>query len=101
MPVIKQPFKRYNLKTDRDSLKHPIHINKGDLERLEAVAEILQEEKLGSTIKAVMDLGITYLLNDPVGQRMGALFFRRKLNNERLGIVEAEPDFRQKYNVNK
>lgn len=99
MPLIKQPFRRYKLDDNKKSIKHPISLNAEELGRLSEVAELLQEEKLGSVIKFCMELGITTIKNDPLAKLLIAQILRRKVNNERQGIVEAVTDFKQKYNL--
>lgn len=94
----KQPFRRY---TDREeslkAIKYPIHLNQKDIQLLEQVAQLMQEEKMGSVIKNLMNIGITWVLNDPMGQLSFDMAFRKKQNNERLGIIKAKVDFAQKY----
>lgn len=99
MPIIKKPFQRYKLDDKKKAIKFPISLNKEDIDRLSESAELLQEEKLGSVIKFCMNLGITTLKNDPLSKLLIAQLLRRKVNNERQGIIEPETNFQQKYNL--
>jgi len=98
MVLEKRPFELHKERTeDLKAVKYPIHLNQEDIMKLQKVEELMQEEKMGSVIKNLMNIGITTLLNDPVMQLAWQTAFKKKANNERLGIVAAEVNFEQKY----
>lgn len=99
MSVEKERFKNYQTQDEREgkAIKYPLHLNPDDLKALEVLGKIMQEEKLGTVIKTAMRIGITWALNDPLGSLAWEAAFKKKRNNARLGIIEANVDFLQKY----
>jgi len=101
MSLEKKPFQLYAERTqDLKSIKYPIHLNQEDIINLQDMGVLMQEEKMGTVIKNLMNISITMLKTDPVLRLSWELAFKKKLNNERLGIVEANVDFQQKYHKN-
>lgn len=97
----KKPFQLYEERTEElKAVKFPIHLNQEDIRNLQAVGKLMQEEKMGTVIKNLMNISITLLLNDPVVRLAWETAFKKKRNNERLGIGEANVNFEQKYNAN-
>lgn len=99
--IEKKPFRLSKERNeDLKAIKYPLHLNQEDIQRLQLIGEIMQEEKMGTVIKNLMNIGITWVLNDPMGTLAFDTAFKKKRNNDRLGIINAKVDFTQKYNAN-
>ena len=99
--IEKQPFRLQEERTkELKSIKYPIHLNKEDIELLELIGKQMREEKMGTVIKNLLNISINMLLKDPVYSSVWELAFKKKRNNERLGIIEPKVDFSQKYKSN-
>jgi len=55
---------------------------------------------MGSVIKILMNIGIIHIENNPLSRYAWETAFKKKRNNERMGIIEATVDFSQKYHKN-
>lgn len=98
MVLEKKPFRLSKTRTeDLKSVKYPIHLNKKDIDNLEKIGVLMQEEKMGTVIKNLMNIGITVLMEDAVTRLAWQTAFNKKHNNKRNGIVDANVDFQQKY----
>lgn len=71
-----------------------VRLNLAELEALEADARVLRQEKVGTTLKQVWEIGHT-VLHSPQTLAVLEAAFNNERRNERLGIVEVEPNFKQ------
>lgn len=97
MALVNEPFVRQKL--DEEKAKESgkiftVRLNDEELKRLQEDARILQQEKPSTTLKILAEIG-SAVLHDELTGRVIRTIFKNKANNERLGIIEAEPDFKQ------
>ena len=71
-----------------------LRLNLAELESLEADARLLRQEKLGTTLKQVWEIG-HIVLHSPQTRAILEAAFNNERRNERLGIVDVEPKFKQ------
>ncbi|RLC35858.1 hypothetical protein DRH27_06170 [Candidatus Falkowbacteria bacterium] len=73
----------------------PLRLNTAELALLENDARLLRQEKIGTTIKQLVEIGRN-VLHAPQTAAILEAVFNNERRNERLGIVEVEPKFTQK-----
>jgi len=86
--TFKTNFRASTLEDERDN-KHKIQsirFNESELELLKQCGKLLEEEKLSSTAKQLMNLGAAALHEGLSGKICQALFKKRR-QNKRLGIL--------------
>ena len=71
-----------------------LRLNLAELDGLEADARLLRQEKLGTTLKQVWEIG-HIVLHNPQTRAILEAAFNNERRNERLGIVDVEPKFKQ------
>jgi len=98
MALKKNAFTRYKLdeeKAEETGKVITIRLNQEELQRLEDDARLLEQEKAGSTIKILAEIGHEVLQDQKTGLIIRTIF-KNKRNNQRLGISVANPTFSQK-----
>jgi len=73
----------------------PVRLNVQELVDLEVDARALRQEKIGTTIKQLVEIGRN-VLHDQKTKAVLEAVFNNTRRNERLGIVEVQPKFSQK-----
>lgn len=71
-----------------------VRLNLAELEALEADGRILRQEKIGTTLKQVWEIG-HIVLHSPETSAILQAAFNNERKNERLGISEVDPKFKQ------
>lgn len=95
MALKKLAFVRY--KTEEEKAKEKgkvftVRLNDEEIKQLEEDARILEQEKAGTTLKLLAEIGSSVLHNKETG-RIIDIIFKNKQKNRRLGIEYAEPKF--------
>ena len=87
--------KRTNEEKKHDKSKViPVRLNKDELNALTVAGLILEQEKLSSVIKTLMNFGLIVIHKEETTAVLEAVF-KNKLNNKRQGITVVEPKFTQ------
>lgn len=97
MGLVRKPFTRTRLDEERSKDKRkviPISLNIEELKALEEAGLILEQEKISSVIKTLMNLGLI-TIHKPETDYLIRAVFKNKLNNKRQGITLIEPKFSQ------
>lgn len=71
-----------------------VRMNKDELERLEAAALYLGQEKISTALKQLFEVGLI-VLHDPQTKAVLDLLFNNERKNKRLGIELPDPKFTQ------
>lgn len=96
---IEQPFTPTRLQEERDDdtgKVFTIRMNDEELKMLEEAGRRLQQEKIGSVVKQLVQIGLMDVLHDKKTSLILEIAFKNKRRNERLGINIASPSFTQK-----
>lgn len=97
MPLEREAFTRTRLDEERATDKSkvvPVRLNIEELRTLEEAGLILEQEKISSVIKTLMNLGLI-AIHKPETNYLIDSVFKNKRNNKRTGITLVEPKFTQ------
>lgn len=97
MVLKREPFINYRSDEERAKDKSkvvPVRLNIDDLKRLEEVAKIINQEKLSTVIKTLVEIGLFVIHEEKTTYLINTLF-KNKRNNKRLGISVIDPKFTQ------
>lgn len=97
MGLIKEPFRKYRLDEEKKHDKSkvvPVRLNIDELNALEVAGQVLEQEKISSVIKTLMNLGLIAIHKEETALLLDVVF-KNKLNNKRQGITIVEPKFKQ------
>lgn len=97
MPLQREPFTPTRLEEERAKDKSkvvPVRLNVEELRALEEAGLIIEEEKLSSVIKTLMNLGLI-VIHSPETTAIINTVFKNKRNNQRRGVSVVEPKFTQ------
>ena len=97
MPLEREAFTRTRLDEERAKDRSkvvPVRLNKEELQALEEAGLIIEQEKISSVIKTLMNFGLI-VIHKPETQAILQAVFKNKLNNKRQGITVVEPKFTQ------
>jgi hypothetical protein len=89
----RKPFESTILDEDRKDEKtetFTIRINKEEREMLNQAKKILQQEKDGTILKQLAEIGYLYVTQDQKTAKLLEFIFNNKRRNQRLGIIEVE-----------
>lgn len=95
MVIEKEAFVKYRLdeeKAEDKSKVVPVRLNVQELQALEEAGLILEQEKLSSVIKTLMNFGLIVIHKEETGAVLDAVF-KNKKNNRRGGVSVVEPKF--------
>lgn len=95
--LIREPFTKLRLdeeKTGDRSKVVPVRLNIEELRALEEAGLIIEEEKLSSVIKILMNFGLI-VIHKPESTALLEAVFKNKRNNKRRGVGVVEPKFIQ------
>lgn len=93
--LIREPFTRTRLDEERAKDKSkvvPIRLNVEELRALTDAGLILEQEKISSVIKTLMNLGLIAIHKQETAYLIDSVF-KNKRNNKRTGITLVEPKF--------
>lgn len=97
MPLEREPFTKTRLDEEKKFDKSkvvPVRLNVEELKALEEAGLILEQEKISSVIKTLMNFGLI-VIHKPETEFLLEAVFKNKLNNKRQGITVVEPKFQQ------
>lgn len=97
MPLQREAFTRTRLDEERAGDKSkvvPVRLNVEELRALEEAGLIIEEEKLSSVIKTLMNLGLI-VIHKPETTAIISTVFKNQRNNKRRGVSVVEPKFTQ------
>ena len=90
MTIEKVPFRLYDdSQKEKDILTLSIRLNKEEQAWLNEIRVFFQEEKDSTAIKLLIKLGLD-VIHEQKMITLRETLFKKKLNNERLGITEVE-----------
>lgn len=95
MALKKHSFVSYKTEEERAKQKgkvFTIRLNAEEIKRLEQDAYILEQEKPGTTLKILAEIGHQVLHDRKTGAIIQTVF-KNKRNNRRLGVEFVEPKF--------
>lgn len=93
----REAFTPTRLQEERDKDKSkvvPVRLNVEELRALEEAGLIIEEEKLSSVIKSLMNLGLIVIHKEETALILSTVF-KNKRNNKRRGVTVVEPKFTQ------
>lgn len=88
------PTKDQEERDKEKSKVYTIRLNDKEIKRLEEASLTLQQEKLTTVIKQLVNLGLS-VLQDKRSLNLLNVILQNKERNERIGIKEIEPRFKK------